>query len=154
VLARASPDQSSDLGFVKPGVTGPVTALKAREHTKQISTPIALLDWFDRCCTGVFRQACECCATAHWSTLTIRCCLAAACAANAGLVGALALPMTLTTAMKVAFGSKWLVALRRAQAAGKMLAIQLAQVRNSCPQESPTHCPRDVLEVSSCQIQE
>ena len=46
----------------------------------------------------------------------------------AGLVGALALPMTLTTAMKVAFGSKWLVALRRAQAAGKMLAIQLAQV--------------------------
>ncbi|WIA28167.1 hypothetical protein OEZ86_010735 [Tetradesmus obliquus] len=44
-----------------------------------------------------------------------------------GLVGALALPMTLTTAMKVAFGSKWLVALRRAQAAGKMLAMQLAQ---------------------------
>jgi hypothetical protein len=43
-------------------------------------------------------------------------------------VGALALPMTLTTAMKVAFGSKWLVALRRAQAAGKMLAMQLAQV--------------------------
>jgi hypothetical protein len=37
--------------------------------------------------------------------------------------------MTLTTAMKVAFGSKWLVALRRAQAAGKMLAMQLAQVR-------------------------
>jgi hypothetical protein len=50
---------------------------------------------------------------------------------GAGLVGALALPMTLTTAMKVAFGSKWLVALRRAQAAGKMLAIQLAQVSNS-----------------------
>jgi hypothetical protein len=48
-----------------------------------------------------------------------------------GLVGALALPMTLTTAMKVAFGSKWLVALRRAQAAGKMLAMQLAQVRAS-----------------------
>lgn len=36
--------------------------------------------------------------------------------------------MTLTTAMRVAFGSKWLVALRRAQAAGKMLAMQLAQV--------------------------
>jgi hypothetical protein len=49
-----------------------------------------------------------------------------------GLVGALALPMTLTTAMKVAFGSKWLVALRRAQAAGKMLAMQLAQVRLEC----------------------
>lgn len=44
-----------------------------------------------------------------------------------GLVGALALPMTLSTAMRVAFGSKWLVALRRAQAAGKMLAMQLAQ---------------------------
>lgn len=51
----------------------------------------------------------------------------------AGLVGALALPMTLTTAMKVAFGSKWLVALRRAQAAGKMLAIQLAQVSSWGP---------------------
>jgi hypothetical protein len=49
-------------------------------------------------------------------------------------VGALALPMTLTTAMKVAFGSKWLVALRRAQAAGKMLAMQLVQVgpRKEC----------------------
>ena len=48
-----------------------------------------------------------------------------------GLVGALALPMTLCTAMRVAFGSKWLVALRRAQAAGKMLAMQLAQVSQS-----------------------
>eukprot|EP00878_Enallax_costatus_P040084 GHUV01046067.1.p1 GENE.GHUV01046067.1~~GHUV01046067.1.p1 ORF type:complete len:181 (+),score=32.27 GHUV01046067.1:281-823(+) len=44
-----------------------------------------------------------------------------------GLIGALALPMTLTTAMKVAFGNRWLVALRRAQLAGKMLAMQLLQ---------------------------
>jgi hypothetical protein len=51
-------------------------------------------------------------------------------------VGALALPMTLTTAMKVAFGSKWLVALRRAQAAGKMLAMQLAQVCSLEPGQS------------------
>jgi hypothetical protein len=57
----------------------------------------------------------------------------------AGLVGALALPMTLTTAMKVAFGSKWLVALRRAQAAGKMLAIQLAQVGTAGGQSRAGH---------------
>lgn len=44
--------------------------------------------------------------------------------------------MTLTTAMKVAFGSKWLVALRRAQAAGKMLAMQLAQVCSLEPEQS------------------
>jgi len=58
----------------------------------------------------------------------------------AGLVGALALPMTLSTAMRVAFGSKWLVALRRAQAAGKMLAMQLAQVGQQLPQLQHTRC--------------
>jgi hypothetical protein len=56
-----------------------------------------------------------------------------------GLVGALALPMTLTTAMRVAFGSSWLVALRRAQAAGRMLAMQLAQV---CARVASVACAR------------
>jgi hypothetical protein len=44
-------------------------------------------------------------------------------------VGALALPMALTTAIRVGFGSKWRVALRRAQIAGKLLAASLLQVR-------------------------
>ena len=44
-------------------------------------------------------------------------------------VGALALPMALTTTMRVVFGSKWRVALRRAQLAGKMLALMLLQVK-------------------------
>ncbi len=46
----------------------------------------------------------------------------------AGLVSALAIPMALNTAMNVALGSKWRVALRRSKVAGRMLADMLLQV--------------------------
>jgi hypothetical protein len=36
--------------------------------------------------------------------------------------------MALTTTIRILFGSKWRVALRRAQLAGKMLALLLMQV--------------------------
>ena len=44
-----------------------------------------------------------------------------------GLVGAISLPMAINTAIRATLGSKWSVALRRAQDAGRMLARLLLQ---------------------------